>query len=458
MDFLLPLFGRFHPLFVHLPIGILFFGVLLIFLSKKGKTNFSNVIPIAFLAGTVFAFLSAISGFLQYQHEGYTWDSVQIHLIFGWSTVAFSAWLYFSFRSKPDITKNRKIQSSGLLLILILTGHFGGNITHGDDYLFEVLPSGLQSFLGIEIEQSKPLELPTENWEEIAFFDGAIQPILNHNCTSCHNPKNLKGDLDLTSAKGLLEGGEDGKIVNQGNAENSKLFSRLILPKEDEEHMPPEEKRQPRKAEIELIKAWIESGGSMDQTLGDSKVSTSLISQFFAKEEFPFYPKTTLKAISSDTLSKLREKGFFIENIALDNPLLRVSCINFPAFEDKDWELLNSVSDHIAYLDLSGSKATQAILELIGTSSNITVLKLNGLEISGKNLFSLKNCTNLKLLYLNSTAISMESLSLLDGHPTLEKVYVFKTPASNQEKVRFSFELETGDYLLPKLATDTMVY
>jgi hypothetical protein len=107
---------------------------------------------------------------------------------------------------------------------------------------------------------------------------------------------------------------------------------------------------------------------------------------------------------------------------------------------------------------LSGSKATQAILELIGTSSNITILKLNGLEISGKNLFSLKNCTNLKLLYLNSTAISMESLSLLDGHPTLEKVYVFKTPASNQEKVRFSFELETGDYLLPKLATDTIVY
>ncbi|MDG1277694.1 MAG: hypothetical protein P8O16_10460 [Algoriphagus sp.] len=458
MDFLLPLFGRFHPLFVHLPIGILFFAVLLIFLSKKKKNNFSQVIPIAFLTGTVFAFLSAISGFFQYQHEGYTWETVRIHLILGWCTVALSAWLYFSFRSKPDVTKIRKIQSGGLLLILILTGHFGGNITHGDDYLFEVLPSGLQTFLGIEIEQSKPLELPTENWEELAFYEGAIQPILNHNCISCHNPKNMKGELDLTSSEGLLGGGEGGKIVNQGNAENSKLFSRLILPKEDEEHMPPKEKRQPRKAEIELIKAWIENGGSMDQTLGDSKVSTSLISQFFAKEKIPFYPKTTLQGISSDTLSKLREKGFFIENIALDNPLLRVSCINFPAFEDKDWELLNSVSEHIAYLDLSDSKASASILDSLGSSSNITVLKVNGLEITGENLFSLKNCQNLKLLYLNSTDVTMESLSLLDGHPTLEKVYVFKTPASSQEKKNFSFELETGDYLLPKLATDTIVY
>jgi hypothetical protein len=379
-------------------------------------------------------------------------------LILGWSTVAISAWLYFSFRNNPEITKNKKLQSVGLLFTLILTGHFGGNITHGDNYLLEVLPPELQTFLGIEIEESKPLELPIENWEEIAFFDGAILPILNHNCISCHNPKNMKGELDLTSAIGLLAGGKEGKIINHGNADNSKLFSRLMLSKEDEEHMPPKEKRQPRKAEIELIKAWIESGGSMDQTLGESKVSNSLISQFFAKEEIPFYPKTTLETISSDSLSKLREKGFFIETIAKDNPLLRISCINFTSFEDQDWELLNSVTDHIAYLDLSNSRATQAILEFLTTSSNITVLKLNGLKISGENLSLLKNCTNLKLLYLNSTEVSIESLRLLDGHPTLEKVYVFKTPASSQEKKEFSFELETGEYMLPKLETDTIVY
>lgn len=458
MEFILPLLGRFHPLFVHLPIGILLFGILLIFIPSKSKEAFLPSIRIAFLVGSLFGLLSAVTGFLQYQYEGYTWDTVQIHLILGWSTVIFSGWLLFQLRKSNPLTKALKIQSGFLLFLITLTGHLGGNISRGEEYLLEVLPPSIQKVLGVEVEVSEPFSIAEETWEETIFYEGAIQPILNHNCTSCHNPKNLKGELDLTSAKGLLAGGEDGKILVHGDFEKSPLFSRLILSKEDEEHMPPKEKRQPRKAEIELIKAWIESGASLDQTLGSSKISMSLISQFFTQEKTPFYPETTLEAIPADTLSKLREKGFFIENIALDNSLLRVSCINFSAFEDEDWKLLEGVSNHIAYLDLSDTKATQAILDSLDGIQNITVLKLNGLSITGENLNSLTNSKNLKLLYLNSTAVSMENLKLLDKHPSLEKVYIFKTPASGQGKRDFSFHLETGDFLLPKLATDTIVY
>jgi uncharacterized membrane protein len=458
MDFLFPLFGRFHPLFVHLPIGILFFAVLLVFLSGKEKTSFLPVIPVAFLCGAFFALLSGISGFLQYRHEGYTWETVQIHLILGWSTVAVAIWLYISFRKTTEVTRILKAQSGGLFLLLMLTGHLGGNITRGDDYLFEVLPPGLQSFLGIEIEASKPLELPTENWEEIEFYTGAIQPILNHNCISCHNPKNLKGELDLTSSEGLLKGGESGEILFNGNPEKSGLFARLVLPKEDEEHMPPKEKRQPRKEEIELIKAWIESGASVEKSLGSAQVPISLISAFFVKEETPFYPPTDTKSIAIDSLSALRKKGFFAENISLDSPLLRISCINFPDFQDEDWNKLISFSDNIAYLDLSGTQVTDAIIDSVSSLKNLTVLKINDADIEGGSLVKLKNAQNLKLLYLNSTAVTLDHLKLLDGHLNLTKIFVYKTSVSTNPDDKLSFELETGDFLLPKLATDTIVY
>ncbi|MFC3880565.1 c-type cytochrome domain-containing protein [Algoriphagus namhaensis] len=458
MEFLLPLFGRFHPLFVHLPIGILFFAVLLIFISGKEKNSFKGVIPIAFLVGTCFALLSGISGFLQYRYEGYSWETVQIHLILGWSTIAISAWLYFQFRKQPEIDNRLRVQSAGLLLLLMATGHFGGNITHGDDYLIEVLPPGLKASLGLEFEESKPLQLPEDNWEELAFYEGAIQPILNHNCTSCHNPRNRKGELDLTTAKGLLSGGENGEVLVHGNLTNSALFARLVLPKEDEDHMPPKEKRQPKKEEIELIKTWIEGGASMEKTLGEAKVPSSLVSAFFEREEIPFYPETTLGKVSEDSISKIRERGFFIENISLASPLFRVSCLNFPDFQDQDWSYLDRISSHITYLDLSETKASSKILESLQTLENLTILKLNSLPLSGENLELLINNQNLKIIYLNSSNISIENLRLLDGHPSLEKVYAFKTPASSQEKVKLSFELETGDFMLPKLATDTIVY
>jgi hypothetical protein len=113
--------------------------------------------------------------------------------------------------------------------------------------------------------------------------------------------------------------------------------------------VPPAEKRQPKKEEIELIKLWIETGASMDKTLGQVAVKGTSIQAFFRKEEKPFFPVTDLKPVSSDTLSLLREKGSFVEQISADNPLLRISCLNFPAFSEKDWNSLKGISEHIVY-------------------------------------------------------------------------------------------------------------
>ncbi|PZX55644.1 c-type cytochrome domain-containing protein [Algoriphagus chordae] len=459
IDFILPLFGRFHPILVHLPIGFLVFGVILIFWSRKNITTYLPILSLSFFLGGLFAALASISGFLQYKNEGYSWDTVKIHLILGIITAILSLLIWYRMKYSVANPKALKLQGLGLLVILTTTGHLGGNITHGDDYFTEVLPPDLQAFLGGESGIAKPLELPANNWEEVEFYTGAIQPILDQNCKSCHNPKKLKGELDLTSFKGIHKGGEDGAILENGNPEKSSLYSRLVLSEDDDDHMPPKDKRQPRKEEIELIKAWIESGSSEKSKLGDAAINVSMVEPFFKKDEKPFYPVVEVEKLPQDSISKLRELGFFAEIIKKDSPFLKVSCINFPAFSDADWSLLLSAKEQIVYLDLTGTAVTDSILAQIATLPSLTVLKLNQTAIEGADLGKLVENKNLKLLYFNDTNVSFDKLGALDGHPTLEKVFAFETPAADSgSSSQFTFHLETGNLSLPVLATDTIVY
>ncbi|REG91592.1 c-type cytochrome domain-containing protein [Algoriphagus antarcticus] len=459
IDFILPLFGRFHPILVHMPIGFLVFGVILIFWAGKKYSVYSPIIQLAFLLGGISALLASISGFLQYQNEGYSWDTVKFHLILGIFTTLLSFGLWYHLKRAAATPTKLKIKGASFMMILTLTGHLGGSITHGDDYFTEVLPPELQAFLGGETSYAEPLELPADNWEEVEFYTGAIQPILDQNCKSCHNPKKLKGELDLSTFKGIQKGGEDGEILEGQNPEKSALFARLILPEDDDDHMPPKDKRQPRKEEIELIKAWIESGSSEKAKLGESSINVSMVEPFFKKNEKPFYPVVEVAKLPLDSISILRDQGFFAEVVKKDSPLLKISCVNFPAFSDSDWQLLQSAKDQIVYLDLTGTAITDSILEQIATLPHLTVLKLNQTSIEGVGMEKLVGNKNLKLLYINDTKVTFDKLGSLDGHPTLEKVFAFDSPAADSGRSsQFSFHLETGNLSLPPLATDTIVY
>jgi hypothetical protein len=433
--------------------------MMLVFWPKKSTTAFNPVIRLAFLIGGISSILAGISGLLQYRFEGFAWDSIQNHLIAGTLTTLGSFYLCSQIKDSTPFNSKIKIQTAILFMILTVTGHLGGNISRGDTYLIEVLPAEIQVWTGQKILPEKPLEIPEQGWEELAFYDDVIQPILNQNCKSCHNPKNLKGALNLTSFEALRKGGENGAVIQAGNLQLSTLYAHMTLPLDHEDHMPPKDKRQPEKEEIELIRAWITSGAAQNTTLAQARIDKKLVEPFFHKEELPFYPLTEVPMPSLDTLAKLQKAGFFAEQVHQGSSWLKISCINLPGFEDKDWKTLASFKRQIAYLDLSGTQVTEQILNSIAELPHLTVLKLNQTAIEGTQLQALQACKNLKLLYLNATGVGLEKLSTLDQHPSLEKVFAFQTPAGESpSKMKFSFELETGNYSLPKIPTDTLVY
>jgi uncharacterized membrane protein len=159
--FIFPLIGRFHPLIVHLPIGFILFALILMYYPRKDKNLLLPTVQFALLLSTATAFFACITGVTLYNQEGYAFDTVQNHLILGIITALICLSLYLLVK-KYKSTSNPKIHiGSGLLFLsLTITGHLGGNLTHGETYLTEVLPEGIQETFGWKIEeQFEPLSL-----------------------------------------------------------------------------------------------------------------------------------------------------------------------------------------------------------------------------------------------------------------------------------------------------------
>lgn len=85
-----------------------------------------------------------------------------------------------------------------------------------------------------------------------------IQPIFQRYCTGCHNDDDHEGDVSLESFVSLQKGNPEGPNLLPGDAANSQLV-RLITGAA-KPVMPPEGEKGPNAEEINLIKAWIESG------------------------------------------------------------------------------------------------------------------------------------------------------------------------------------------------------
>jgi len=144
----------------------------------------------------------------------------------------------------------------GLTLLLVsLAGHLGGSLTHGRNYLFEFAPS----LVGGGHTADKPATTGKDLMSE-PVFSCAVQPIFNRYCVSCHGPSKQKAKLRLDSYEALVQGSENGPIMEPGNASASLITKRLQLPPEDEDHMPPEGKRQPTSEEIAFLQWWINAG------------------------------------------------------------------------------------------------------------------------------------------------------------------------------------------------------
>ena len=85
-----------------------------------------------------------------------------------------------------------------------------------------------------------------------------VAAIFGKYCTVCHNSDDAEGKLVLQTHAGLLKGGKTGPAIVPGKSAASLLMR--LIEKKAKPFMPPKDNPAPTKAEIDLVRTWIDAG------------------------------------------------------------------------------------------------------------------------------------------------------------------------------------------------------
>lgn len=461
-------FGRFHPLLVHLPIGILFLAFIFEFASyfSRFKKLRQAIQPSLFL-GAIFSIAAVISGLFLSQEGGYDDRLLNLHRNTGIATAAFTTLLYFLRKSAVTYFQDKGKRKAVRIFLFIpliglvsLTGHLGGSITHGEGYLF--------NFDSDEVSEAAPIFKiqSVSDSDSAIYYTDVIEPILKSRCYSCHSASKQKGQLRLDRPELVLKGGKHGAILD-AVADSSELLKRLMLPLEDEHHMPPNEKRQLSSAEIALIQTWIEDGASFADRLGSfkqvSKIKGYLNTVMSQSTRKSLIPLEEVPAADEKAIDALTAKGVLVIPVGAETNYLSVNFINARETNDADLALLLPIKDQLLWLNVGRTKITDAGLNTIARLSNLAQLSLEYTATTDIGLKHLSTLSELNTLNLVGNKISDDGLVSLLNLPKLEKVFLYQTDVSatgvrKMLRDRPKIEIDTGGYVIPRLATDTLIF
>lgn len=269
---LLTLFGRFHPLLVHFPIGLIPLAGFLELFRRRGTKMPVGAIPLLLTLGAVSAVVAMAAGWTLASMEGGDSELIFYHRWAG-VTVAFTSVFAAIFssavvsssngdcssRSGGGITWLYRLCLYASVLAICIGGHLGAMLTHGD------------IMKGIFTEVKK--ESPAHEEEESGHGKGAdaksrtvdfvtqVKPIFADNCYRCHGPNKQKSFLRLDKTSGIFKDNPTEWVIKPGNAKGSPLYKLISAPGDAKDKMPPKGNRLSKK-EIATIKKWIDEGAN----------------------------------------------------------------------------------------------------------------------------------------------------------------------------------------------------
>ncbi len=437
--------GQFHPLFVHLPIGFLIVGFVFFLLRKKLRADITNASILWILALTLMASVaSSVSGLLLADGGGYESSLVTKHRNGGLILILLSSMLlWFHYKERHGRLLNLFWYSA--VIVLFITGHWGGSLTHGEDFI------SFSSSVYSKPEITDP--------QQAKVYDEIIEPIFAEKCWSCHSSKKAKGDLRLDGMEQILKGGKNGKVLNAHDPDNSDLFTRLILDKEDDKHMPPDGKPQLTKDEIILINWWIGSGLESDKKANEleqsANVKFALNSLVATEPSSVFMPETKLNEPENASLKFLNDNGVTVSRISADSPFILASVYN-KDLSSKAIAKLKDLSEHIIWFRASNVTVDQSIIEMIASFKNMTDLSLNSCKIDS-SIEPLSKLEYLKKINLTSSSITSSDLEPILKNQKLEHLYLFNTGISESE-VSKDERIIWGNFEMPILKSDTVEF
>ncbi|HKH62380.1 MAG TPA: c-type cytochrome domain-containing protein [Flavitalea sp.] len=449
--------GHLHPVLVHLPIGILMIACLLQWLSSKPRfSGLNQAISITILCGMLTAIAAGVSGFLLSSSGDYDEQLVSTHQWFGIVT-AIGAVIFYLLHTRNASRIIRQSASIVLFLLIILTGHFGGSLTHGSDYL------SLTSTGGIDDIAQKPIP----DVQQAMLYTDIVKPLLQRKCYGCHGKSKQKGGLRLDDSLRLFKGGKDGIVLIAGKADESEMIKRLLLPRNHEDHMPPKEKPQLNEREIAVLHWWIASGAPFHKKVQElpqtEKVKPALLSfqNTGTEKEVPSdIPLKPVKQADEKAIEDLKKKGIVVLPVAQNSNYLMVSFVISDSIRDRDVSLLLPLQQQLVSLKLGNTAISDSALSVVSKCKNITKLQLDHTKITDAGLVNLKSMNNLQYLNLVGTNVTAQGLLALKGLKKLRSVYLYQTliKPSEWDMIKKNFpdvHVDSGGYTVPIFESDT---
>jgi Planctomycete cytochrome C/Leucine rich repeat len=466
--------GRFHVLILHLPLGILTLAVALEILVRFRPFRFlENAVAPAWIAGAISALATVALGLMHATEDSFEdMDAVEAH---GWAGVTLAAvtcliailrtrmhpvaaWPRWAGPDKvaqlykavqpafaPGAAVDRgydklwSVPVAAVLFLMFLTGHLGGNLTHGDTYLLRYAPGPVRVLAGLPADagpRPKPQDLASAD----VYLD-VVQPALDQRCSGCHNNSKRSGGLSMASYETLMKGGSKGAVIIPGNPSGSDLFHRVNLMPASSDFMPKEGKTPLNKNEIAAIGWWISQGAPKSASVGSLTLTAEASAAIQAvigiaggagEEEVAATgpdeaPLPQVAEADRAAVAKAVAAGFIVRKVAKGSNLVDVDYVSANPVTLEMINDLASFGPNILRLNLRHAGVTDAQVSTIAGFSNLRRLRLEENAITDAAATDIAGLKNLTYLNLTNTKVTDAGLDQLSTLPKLSRIYVWGT-------------------------------
>ena len=434
---LLDFLGSLHPLIVHLPIGIVLLTIAIDVFMRNKNNSVQRVITMGWFFSFFSGLLAAIFGWFLGDNGYYLESQINIHK---WSGIAFVSicfilWLlrYTNFRFSKSF--NRSVNLTSVILLMI-TGHFGGEMTHGQNYLFENLPYTKKKISVTTLSESK-----RSNNDSLFVYEDLIHPVMEEKCIACHNQNLASGGLNMSSIESMIKGGNSGAGIQNGNPFESLIYKRVSFPHDHPKFMPPT--GVPLSYDqIATLEWWIDNGAKKQMpvtlTRNDPKTLRFMELQYGLDLREKTYLETlTLSSPSQEELKSIEGEEYIWRFLNPEQSFLDLKFTK-KKIEINDLLKVQSIKNNITWLNLADCMLNDNHLSYISNFPNLTRLKIqkNPL-VTNKGIEALQKLEHLTELNLYGTRVSNNTLITLGQMKSLKKLFVWNTRITDKNIADF---------------------
>lgn len=448
MTELIYFFGRLHVLLLHLPIGILLLAVVLEIISRQQRFRYLQpAVGFVWAVGALSAIGTVALGYMHASEGGFEGAALGAHRLAGTSLAVLACVIWLARAEASGFYgKAWPAGSAGVVLLLLLTGHFGGTLTHGDTYLAEYAPRSLRRLLGSEEAATAARPKPA-GLESADLYLDVVAPSLQQRCATCHNQNKRKGGFSVVSHPDLMKGGKAGVVIVAGQPEASDLIRRIGLDPSHEDFMPRDGKTPltaeqgaaiawwvsvgaPRRGEIAALQPTPAARAAVASVLGFGGAAVHQASS----EGGPAPMASSVVAAPPDlapadaeAVHALESNGFVVRPIATGNPLVQVDYTAHRNIGAADMAALARIGAQIHALNLRDAGLADQHLATIGKFENLAHLRLEMNPITDAGVAQLQGLGKLEYLNLYGTRLSDKSIAQLARLEKLRDLFVWRT-------------------------------